>query len=167
MEDLYIQVTGFDPPARVRTADLRRELQTALAQHPRVLIVDEAQHANSTALRNLRWLHDKSTSDFAIVVVGTPTLWGGLPDEMKSRTAHHVQVDRIADADAPGVLAAFHPMFAAIDPGLLSTINRQNARGSFRWWAKFLANALHLSAHLDPVTPANAHLYLADLEGTR
>jgi hypothetical protein len=165
MEDLYIQVTGFEPPARARTVELRRLLQRSLAERPRVLIVDEAQHANTTAMRNLRWLHDKADSDFAIVVVGTPTLWSGLPPELKSRTAYHVEVPRIADADAPGVLAGFHPLFADIAPGLLRSMNSRYARGSFRWWAKFLANAIQLGPVAGPVTAENAQLFLSDLEG--
>lgn len=165
LEDLYIQVTGSEPPARTRSADLRRHLQRALAEDPRVLIVDEAQHASSMALRNLRWLHDKATSDFALVVVGTPNLWKTLPPEMRSRTAYHVEVDRIADADAAKTLTALHPFFETVTPELLADLNRQYARGSFRWWAKFLANGVNLVGTAGPLTVSNLWLYTADLDG--
>lgn len=165
LEDLYIQVTGTEPPSRSRAADLRRHLQRVLSEQPRVLIVDEAQHASSMALRNLRWLHDKSTSDFALVIVGTPTLWKTLPPEMRSRTAYHVEVDRIADGDAAKTLTGLHPFFTNVPRGLLADLNRQYARGSFRWWAKFLANAVNLEATAGPLTTDTLWLYVADLDG--
>jgi hypothetical protein len=165
MEDLYIQVTDLMPPKRASTADLRRLLQRTLAEEHRMLIVDEAQHASSMALRNLRWLHDKTTSDFALVIVGTPPLWKKLPPELKSRTAHHVEVSRIADADVAGVLRALHPLFAEIDASLLEVTNRRWARGSFRWWAKFLANALPLAAKAGAPNQDNLELFLSDLDG--
>lgn len=165
MEDLYLQILALEPPKRARTADLRRMLQRALADQHRIVIVDEAQHASSMALRNLRWLHDKAAANFALIVVGTPGLWGNLPPEIRSRTAAHVELERLADNQVAEVLRSLHPLFKTIDPDLLAAVNRQRARGSFRWWAIFLANALNLTKTLGPVTDDNLYLFLADRDG--
>lgn len=164
LEDLYIRITGVDPPKRVRAADLRRLLHRVLADEPRLLVVDEAQHASPMALRNLRWLHDKLSADFAIVVSGLPEVWKTLPPEMRSRAGHHVRLDRLADADAPGFLKRFHPFFADVDPGLLIAMNRTFAKGSYRWWGKLLASGIHLAESGKLLNDDNLFTYIADME---
>lgn len=140
--DIYQQITGVAAPARTTGHQMLTLLRTTLAEAPRLLVLDEAQFASPTALRNLRWLQEKHTSDFGLVIAGTPDLTKRLPREMRSRLAFHVPIDEITDDAAPGLLASYHPVFADTDPDVIKTINRNYAHGRFRWWAKFLSIVL-------------------------
>lgn len=137
-QDLIPQITGSYARPGATLRDLRQELTIDLAQEHRVIVVDEAQLVTLEALQLLRWLHDRTDARFALVIVGTEKLEHRLPPEISSRVQSHVRFGRITDAQAPGLLAAYHPIFDGADPAMISRINRLEARGEIRWWAKFL-----------------------------
>ena len=149
--DLFPQITGVNAPPAALLRDLRTTIAEHLSEERRVLVLDEAQLVTVEAMQMLRWLHDRADAEFALVIVGTRALEKRLPPEVSSRVVSHVRLDRIADEDAPSLLADYHPLFAGADPTLVSQLNRVEARGEFRWWAKFLLRA---------------HLYLPKLGGT-
>ena len=133
---------------------LAHEIAAAKAEEPLApvgVLLDEAQLVTTEAMQMLRWLHDRADAQFALVIVGTRALEAKLPPEVSSRVVSHVRLERIADEEAAGLLADYHPLFAAADPALVAQLNRVEARGEFRWWAKFLLRA---------------HRYLPKLGGT-
>lgn len=163
--DLYEQVTGLTAPKRTSIHQMVKLLQATFSSPRRLVVFDEAQFANESALRNLRWLQEKSTSDFGLVIAGTRDLWKKLPREIRSRAAFHVEIDRIGDGDIVPILTNYHPVFTRIDREFLTDLNRQRAHGSFRWWAKFLNQALnHLDVTVDRIDEGSLELVLADVE---
>lgn len=139
--DLMVQLTGVAPKANRSLRDLRGDLADILEETHRVLILDEAQHMTTRRLLGLRWLYDVPACDFTLVLVGTPPLTKKLADEMNSRCARRVRIDPIADDEITPNLTAYDPMFTAVAPEVLQRINREHARGRWRWWAQFLYTA--------------------------
>ncbi len=161
---LWRQLTGSSPAPKATAGDIRDGLNDAFAERPRLLILDEAQHARSSLLRQLRWFGDRTDADFGLVLAGTPDLRSKMPREIESRCDGDVEMHSIADNEAATVLAALHPIFAAADPALLATLNHTRARGSFRWWAKFLGRAYTMLPRLGgELTPETVSAIGADL----
>lgn len=157
--ELHYQVTGAHPSKSSSIGDVVRMLQAALAERPRLLVVDEAQEVKTQLFKQLRWLHEPHSSDFGLVFSGTPQLWHDLlPGEIRSRADHHVKMNGLTDDEAVRLLPRFHPIFGTADPDDLRRWNRTQARRSFRWWARVLANAVdqlpHLGGALDPAAMA-------------
>lgn len=138
LTSLYPQLAGGPAPKGYSERQLTEGLHAVLSQERRVVVVDEAQHIQSQAMGALRGLHSHPTADFGLVLIGTPQLEAKLSPELKSRRTRAVEFDRITDAEAPTVLAAYHPIFAATGADVLTETNRRYARGEFRWWAKLL-----------------------------
>ncbi|MCO8127502.1 ATP-binding protein [Acidimicrobiia bacterium EGI L10123] len=148
--ELYYEIHGYYPAKSATIGDVIRMLKHDLAERPRVLVLDEAQEVHKQVSKQLRWLHEPKSSDFGLIFSGTPNLWHDLlPGAIRSRTGHHVKVKGLSDEDAVKLLPQFHPIFATADPDDLRRWNRTRARGSFRWWARILENAVDLLPHLD------------------
>jgi len=154
--DLLSQFSSDIPDRRTPLRELRIQMRRELAGRHRLIVLDEAQHVNLEALQLLRWLHDLGDADFAVCMVGTPSLEQRVPLELSSRVTSHVAFDTIADDDAPALLAEYHPLFVDVDADLLSRLNRVEARGEFRWWAKFLLRAHHYVPHVGGVLDADS-----------
>jgi len=152
--DLFPQITGTQPTSGMQLRDLRHHMATYLGERHRVLVVDEAQHVTKEAMHLLRWLHDANQSNFGLVIVGTPMLARKLAPELVSRVTAHVHIERLADQDAPTLLGSYHPIFTTAPAELLVSLNRTQARGEFRWWAKFLLRAHHYLPQLNGVLDA-------------
>lgn len=150
--ELHFQVTGSLPPKSASIGDVVRMLGHALAEHPRLIVLDEAQEVKKQLFKQLRWLHEPGESNFGLVFSGTPDLWHNLlPGEIRSRAGHHVKVAGLTDDEASQLLPAYHPIFGTADPADLRRWNRTRARGSFRWWARILVNAADQLPHLGGV----------------
>ena len=141
--NLFAQISGQEPHRSITLRELSPMMRAELAGTWRAIVLDEAQHAHVDAMQMLRWLHERGDANFALVIVGTPLLESRIPYELSSRIMSHVRVGVIDDDEAPGLLADYHPLFAGVDPALLRRLNCGEARGEFRWWAKFLLRAHH------------------------
>lgn len=152
----YERLCGGAPPKGATEYQLMRQLRHTMATQRRLVILDEAQYVTHQALQALRGFHSDANADFALVVIGTPELARRMPPELRSRVTGQVRFERIADAEAPKVLAAFHPRYTATEPAVLREANRRYARGEFRWWAKLLVP-------LNRYEPEGAKLTLATI----
>lgn len=133
----------FELPADGTEAILRERVRHFLAGRRFVLYVDEANLLTTEALRLLRYLHDQPDAAFALVFTGTDfrRAFAGVP-EFDSRVKRRVAFGPLAGAELIRALAATHPVFAASDPEILRSIDRQYARGLWRQWATVLEYAL-------------------------
>lgn len=138
LADLYPDLAGGEAPKGDTETQLMAGLHLAASDRHRLVIVDEAQHVTLQAMHALRGLHSHPDADFGLVLVGTPLLEKRMPPEIRSRRTGRVSLDRMTATEAPGVLAAYHPRYAAADPTVLAEANQRYARGEFRWWAKLL-----------------------------
>jgi type II secretory pathway predicted ATPase ExeA len=140
---MYPQLAGGPAPKGASERQLIEGLHLVLADEHRLVVVDEAQHIQTQAMGALRGLHSYPTANFGLVLIGTQLLEDRLSPELRSRRTRRVVLERISDAEAPTVLADYHPLFDATEPDVLAEANRRYARGEFRWWAKLLVRADH------------------------
>lgn len=126
--------------------DLTEELVGAL-KSPRLVVLDEAQNLNAVGLNQVRYLHDRPETDFALLLVGG----AGCEDtirrdpQLDSRVARRVRFAALAGDELTATLRAFHPLLAASDGALLAELDDRYARGVFRRWARIVQIAAPLA----------------------
>lgn len=126
--------------------DLTEELVAALAT-PRLVVLDEAQNLNTVGLNQVRYLHDRPETDFAMLLVGG----AGCEDtirrdpQLDSRVARRVRFAPLVGDELTDALRAFHPLLAASDAALLHELDERYARGVFRRWARIVQVAAPLA----------------------
>lgn len=163
---LYQQITGLKAPAKATLADLRTWLVEELRKERHLVICDEAQHVSTEAMHLLRWLYDAAGSQLTVVFCGVPDQGRPFPPEIRSRCLTHIRMEPIADADAFKILSQWHPLFAGMDPALVERMNKRDAKGEWRWWAKFLARAALYHPEGEPLTREMAAVIVHDMERT-
>lgn len=144
LEELYLRVLGVQPRPSMKAARLAADLRRGLAEQHRILAVDDAQFVAPRALLTMALLCNKPETNFALVLVGTPTLRRRLAPEIVSRALIDYHAGGLADDEVVGVLHSYHPLFETADPARLVEWNKTHARGEFRWWAKLLGRAWRL-----------------------
>jgi hypothetical protein len=125
---------------RLPVYELADELCDVLAEQPRVVIIDEAQHLDSHGLHQLRYLHDRPDADWALLFVGgvgcEKTL--ACDPQLDDRIAGRVRFRPLDGEILLETLDAFSPFFARADRQLLLRLNESYACGVFRRWARLL-----------------------------
>ena len=134
--------------SRAATYDLVDDLCGLLAEEPRVVIIDEAQNLSREGLSQLRYLHDRAASQFALLFVGATGCAKVLRahPELHSRVARWVHFEPLRGAELLEALREFHPLLAHADHRLLTQIDERYAKGVFRRWARLLEIAEPLAA---------------------
>ena len=163
-EEIATAVTGARPTGTAHALqNLTREYLTAV---PTLLVIDEAQFLGQPALLTLRWLWTQPFPRFAVVLAGS-NLFEHLEAEPSVATRidrrielRHHTTDRMLE-----LLAAHHPNIAATDPGLLFTIDREYAHGSWRKWSKLLLTLANDWGITGPISVADATDAIHSIEG--
>lgn len=156
---MYPQLAGGPAPKGYSERQLIEGLHAVLSDCDRLVVVDEAQHIGSQAMGALRGLHSHPTARFGLVLIGTHRLEERLSPELRSRRTGNVDFQSITDAEAPAVLGAYHPVYAATDDVVLIEANRRRAHGEFRWWAKLLVRVNRYLPGADGLTMADIDQY--------
>lgn len=120
--------------------ELADQLCEVLAETPRIVVIDEAQHLDSHGLHQLRYLHDRTDSDWALLFaggVGCEKVLASDP-QLNDRIAGRVRFRPLEGQQLLETLDAFSPFFAAADRQLLLRVDEIYAAGIFRRWARML-----------------------------
>jgi DNA transposition AAA+ family ATPase len=114
-----------------------------LSQHPRLLVVDEAQRLNRECIEYFRHLHDHPRTTFALALVGGDGCWQVLSREpmLRSRIYRRVVFRPLATAQVLAGIAAFHPIYAGVDENLILLVDDYFGHGNLRNWASFTRSA--------------------------
>jgi DNA transposition AAA+ family ATPase len=141
-EEILLAITAHVPDLSAR--DLRRRCHEVLAEHRRVVIVDECQNLSLTWHNQLRNLHDHGDAAFALILAGGTNAERALSrdQQMWSRITLRTTFGALEDQELLNTLASFHPVFANTDDELLLMIDARDCRGNLRNWAAFLTIAL-------------------------
>src|ERR1700733_2816184 len=102
-------LTGEEHTAeRFRLAD---DLVAALAERPRLVVVDEAQNANHGCIEFLRHIHDEPTTQFAMALTGGHRCWEVLRQYpmLRNRIYRRVEFQPMDLAAVCTVIPNFHP----------------------------------------------------------
>lgn len=147
--------------------ELSDVLCEVLADEPRIVVIDEAQHLDSQGLHQLRYLHDRADADWALLFAGGVGCEQTLASDpqLNDRISGRVGFRPLADAELLATLDAFSPFFAGADRSLLLRVNESYARGVFRRWARLLqiGSRLAEAADTDRLTLQVARASLAKL----
>jgi DNA transposition AAA+ family ATPase len=133
--------------SRAPAYDLVDELCVLLAEHPRVVVVDEAQNLSKEGLSQLRYLHDRPDACWALLFVGASNCAQVLKahPELPSRVARWVHFQPLTDDELLQALRAFHPLLAEADARLLARVDETYAKRVFRRWARLTEIAVPLA----------------------
>lgn len=132
---------------RLPVYELVDELRERLAEEPRIVVIDEAQHLKAEGIHQLRYLHDQPDADWSLLFtggVGCEKVLASDP-QLEDRIAGRVRFSPLSDEELLSTLDAYSPFFAAADRQLLLKINDLYARGVFRRWARILQVGLPLA----------------------
>ena len=145
---IYKAVTGRAPQLRMTEYALTDETVDVLDGLKAVLVVDEAQNMTRSALRQLRYLHDRPTTKALLVLLGpgVSKVVSQVP-ELDSRVARRVQVKELTGTQMRDLLPQLHPIIANTSEQVLVQLAAY-ARGNLRRWARILeiAGGLRIDA---------------------
>jgi AAA domain len=124
------------------------ELIEALADRPRLLVIDEAQRLNRECIELLRHLHDHPATRFGLLLVGGDGCWEVLSREpmLRSRIYRRLRFQPLTAREVLMVVPGYHPLYADADPELLCLVDEHFAHGNWRNWAAFTHTAVGLAA---------------------
>ncbi|MGW6506621.1 AAA family ATPase [Streptomyces niveus] len=129
-----------EPPRHPSEFD--RLLKTALADHPRTFLVDEAQWLNGEAFEYFRYLWDDLSTRLAIIFVGGEGCHTVLRREpmLSSRVFIWQHFTRLTPGEVGETIPLFHPVWADADPADIAFADQHAAHGNFRNWARLTAH---------------------------
>lgn len=125
--------------------DLTEDLVPHLAGSGRVIVIDESQNLKSDGLQQLRYLHDRCSWSWSLLLVGSTVdraLSGAA--ELSSRVSAWVRFAPLSDAALLTALREWHPALRVMPPELLLRVDDVHGRGNWRQWAQFLRAYLDL-----------------------
>lgn len=120
---------------------MRNDITKRLKNSGRLVIVDETEKLNHTALDTLRRIHDKTDYTFGILLIGTPELYHNLRGRkgeyqyLSSRILHNTELDVLSENDVEKIVLEVFP-----EANNLVDIFYQCSKGKTR----FLCNLLEL-----------------------
>ena len=140
----YELFTALDLPGQPprHPSEFDRLLKTALAEHPRTFLVDEAQWLNGEAFEYFRYLWDEPSTQLAVIFVGGEGCHTVLRREamLSSRIFIWQHVTRLTPSEVLETIPLFHPVWADTDPDDITFADSRAAHGNFRAWARLTAH---------------------------
>ncbi|MFC7310807.1 AAA family ATPase [Streptomyces monticola] len=118
-------------------------LKSALASHPRTLILDEAQWLSSDQLEYCRFLWDDPYTQLAIIFVGGEGCHATLRNEpmLSSRIFIWQHFTRLTLEEVLDIIPLYHPIWADADLDDIAYADQHAAHGNFRDWARLTRHA--------------------------
>jgi DNA transposition AAA+ family ATPase len=123
-------------------------LKAALADRPRLVVIDEAQWLNRECFEYLRHLHDDLDTQFSLLFVGGAGCYEVLRREpmLDSRLYAHIRFEPLSLDQVLAVIPVYHPIYGGVSDDVVAQIDRRCAHGNFRNWAKFTHHAARFCA---------------------
>lgn len=160
---IFTAVTGQRPPMRMTEYALTEETVDVLDGLRAVLVIDEAQNMTRSALRQVRYLHDRPSTKVLLALIGTGvgSAVRQVP-ELDSRVSRRVAVKALNGPQMKELLPQLHPTLAATSLDVLVQLG-EYAKGNLRSWARILevATSLHLNPADGIDTKAARHIIRA------
>ena len=139
---------GLGTSMRGDPFDVDMALKAALAERPRLVVLDEAQWLNRECFEYLRYLHDDPGTQFSLLFVGGAGCFEVLRREpmLDSRLYGHVRFEHLSREQVLAMVAVYHPVYREVADDLIALIDERCTHGNFRNWAKFTHHAARLCA---------------------
>jgi DNA transposition AAA+ family ATPase len=141
---IFTAVTGHRPPGRMTEFALTEETVDVLDGLKAILAIDEAQNMTASALRQIRYLHDRPSTRALLVLVG-PGVGRAVEKvpELDSRVSRRIQMSNLNTSQMMQLLPLLHTTLSMTSPTILASL-AETARGNLRQWARVLEVARHL-----------------------
>lgn len=138
MARIFHSVTGKHPTMRMTNYELTEATIEALDKKQGILVIDEAQNLTHSALRALRFLHDRPSTQMLFILVGSNVIGTvrNVP-ELDSRVSRRSIIHELTSKDLLLSLKELHPIFAATKEEIMVDLG-EYARGNLRSWARIL-----------------------------
>lgn len=136
--------------------DMENEARALLQDHGGLIVVDEVQNLRRAGLQELRYLHDDSQTNVAMLICGwqADKVIREQPD-LNSRVRFRTGFQRLRRADVAGVVRQMEPAFQSTDDGVLLLVDDVYAHGILRNWNSFaetMRDLLPTGSELDRAT---------------
>ncbi len=163
---IYKAITGCDPPPATKHWALTDDVVLLLEGERCALVIDESQNVDRESLRVLRYLHDRRSTCFVLVLVGVDLRrrLQAVP-ELLSRVGRTVLAPEFTAVQATAVLSSYHPIFKATDAAVIAEL-WEWAKGNFRNWAHILFTAKSLDLGSQGLTTDDAALIYRAINGS-
>lgn len=124
------------------------ELIELLAEEPRVVVFDEAQHLRYRAVEYIRHLWDERQTQVTMIFVGGNGCWDVLSKHpmLEARIWRPVQLQPLTPEQVLKLMPKYHAIYNDCDETLIETVDDRFAHGNFRKWAAFTATAADICA---------------------
>lgn len=133
----YREVTGFQSAKNVTRFELQSELLEILADWRGVLIVDELQNTEASAMQELVWLYEETQHAFGLVIVGSTVLTAvKRHPQLATRIMGAVTFAPLRDQELLDTLAELDPRLRDTGRERLLRHDEKCARGLMRTWVK-------------------------------
>jgi len=146
---IYSAVTGRRPTHRMTEYELTEETVDALQDLQGVLVIDEAQNMTVSAMRALRYLHDRPSTQVLFLLLGSGVLdtVRAVP-ELDSRVSRRAIIKEISGEKLVPLLQELHPILAATKQECLVELAGY-AKGNLRNWARILEVAMNFGVEFE------------------
>ncbi len=148
--EILLALTGVEhdetrwQSARTLKRDLRERDQA-------VIFIDEAQNLSIECIEFLRWLHEELPGQFALAFIGGVQLRGRLARsaQLMRRVYQPSHFERLDAHRVDYYLRTYHPIYAAAERALITTIDDEHCDGNFGNWARLTASAYDVCREKD------------------
>lgn len=135
---VFTAVSGRRPPRNLTDYALQEETVDALSGLRAVLAIDEAQNMTRSALRALRYLSDRRSSEATLVLIG-PGVMNTVRQvpELDSRVSRRTTIRPLRGEQTMSMIQELHPLFGDTSVDVLVQLGN-HAKGNLRNWARIL-----------------------------
>lgn len=163
---IYAAVSGQRPKRRMTEYELTEETVDVLEDLEAVLVIDEAQNMTRSALRAIRFLHDRPSTRVLIILIGSGVTNTVLAvPELDSRVSRRTMIQELRRTQVIPLLRDLHPLLAATSEETLIALG-EYAKGNLRNWARILEVARSLGVDMaQGITSTNAKHIIRAISG--
>jgi DNA transposition AAA+ family ATPase len=145
--------------------DMENEARALLQDHGGLIVVDEVQNLRRSGLQELRYLHDDSQTNVAMLICGwqADQVIREQPD-LNSRVRFRTGFQPLGRNEVVDVVRQIEPRLAAAEEDVLLWIDDVYAHGIFRNWNSLATTARDLLPDADGLTEQTAQGLIAVLD---
>ncbi|OKI04036.1 hypothetical protein A6A06_38720 [Streptomyces sp. CB02923] len=112
-------------------------IRHALADRPRIVVVEDAHRLSASCMEYLRFLHDGAPGGLCVVLIAARRGERRLRAQrmLATRTAGWLHVQPLMRDQIPLALHALHPVWRGVEAGVLMALDARLAGGALRRWA--------------------------------
>ncbi|KPI31945.1 AAA ATPase [Actinobacteria bacterium OV450] len=125
---------GGEAPADAGAADTL--IRRALAERPRIVVVEDADRLSASCFEYVRFLHDDLPQGLCVVLIAQARGERSLRAQrmLATRSAGWLHIPALTRDQIPQAVPALHPLWQGVAPGDLQALDARLADGLLRRW---------------------------------